>query len=247
MGTKNDMSISDHVEEVRKRIIYILISFVFFFIISFWLVDILLSWVKSSAVAKNITWNVFSPGDSLNIYLKAMFFMAITFTIPIAIYHLLAFLKPGMTREETVASFRYIPFSIFLLILGFLFSYFILFPSLINFTTIMNEKMEFEQTYGALQYYKFLFNTVIPVTILFQFPLVMLLLTSVGVVNPQKLAKSRRAAYFILIVISVIISPPDFISDFLVFIPLVLLFEVSVILSSWIYKRKPNLSVERSV
>lgn len=80
----------------------------------------------------------------------------------------LAFLKPGMNQEEISATFRFIPLSILLLIIGFLFAYYILLPSLLKFTTSINEKLGMVQTYGALEYFSFVFNTVIPVTILFQ-------------------------------------------------------------------------------
>ncbi|QED46997.1 twin-arginine translocase subunit TatC [Cytobacillus dafuensis] len=86
-------------------------------------------------------------------------------------------------------------------------------PSLLNFTTGVNEKIGMVQAYGALEYFRFVFNTVIPVTVLFQMPLVILLLTRLNIINPFILRKSRIIAYFILIIISVIISPPDLISD----------------------------------
>lgn len=238
---KSNMSVLNHLQELRKRIVYSLVSFVLFFIVSFWLADLLLFYLRNSAHLDNIVWNVFSPGDSMGIYLKCMLFIGITFSFPVIFYNFLAFLKPGMNQEEVSATFRFIPLSVSLLIIGFLFAYYILLPSLLKFTTSINEKLGMVQTYGALEYFSFVFNTIIPVTILFQLPLVILLLTKLKIINPFLLKKSRRIAYFILILISIIISPPDLISDLLVCIPLIILFEISVLLSTWVLKNKLKL------
>jgi sec-independent protein translocase protein TatC len=78
----------------------------------------------------------------------------------------------------------------------------------------------------------------LPFGILFELPVVVMFLTSLGVINPYVLTKIRKYAYFVLIVISVIISPPDFMSDVLVTIPLLVLYEISINLSKIVYRRK---------
>ena len=78
----------------------------------------------------------------------------------------------------------------------------------------------------------------IPFGVLFELPVVVMFLTSLGVINPYVLVKIRKYAYFVLIVISVVISPPDFMSDIIVTIPLLLLYEISINLSKVVYRRK---------
>ncbi len=63
-------------------------------------------------------------------------------------------------------------------------------------------------------------------------------LTSLGIINPYVLQKIRKYAYFILILVAIVISPPDVMSDFLVSVPLLFLYEISVNLSKIVYKRK---------
>jgi Sec-independent protein secretion pathway component TatC len=90
----------------------------------------------------------------------------------------------------------------------------------------------------------YFFNNLAPFTssvkaqTLFELPAVILFLTSLGIINPYRLQKIRKYAYFILIIVSILITPPDFLSDILVIIPLLLLYESSISLSKFVYKRQ---------
>jgi sec-independent protein translocase protein TatC len=92
--------------------------------------------------------------------------------------------------------------------------------------------------FTADKYFRFMINLTLPFGVLFEMPLVVMFLTKLGILNPNRLAKSRKLSYFALIVISILITPPDFISDILVIVPLLLLFEVSVTISKMVYKKK---------
>ncbi|MEJ1715023.1 twin-arginine translocase subunit TatC, partial [Escherichia coli] len=69
-------------------------------------------------------------------------------------------------------------------------------------------------------------------------PLLVMFLTKIRILNPLRLRKMRKISYFVLVFIAVVITPPDFISDFLVTIPLLLLYEFSVFVSSLIYRKQ---------
>ncbi|PLR66408.1 hypothetical protein CYJ36_17305 [Bacillus sp. UMB0893] len=69
-------------------------------------------------------------------------------------------------------------------------------------------------------------------------PAVVMFLTHLGIINPLKLMKARRISYFLLIVVSVLITPPDFISDILVTVPLLILYEFSITLSKFVYRKR---------
>ena len=88
------------------------------------------------------------------------------------------------------------------------------------------------------KYFKFLFNMTIPFGVLFELPVVIMFLTSLGLLNPYVLQKIRKYAYFILVVVAVCITPPDFMSDFVVAVPLLLLYEISITLSKLVFKRR---------
>jgi sec-independent protein translocase protein TatC len=107
-----------------------------------------------------------------------------------------------------------------------------------NFTTSVSRSLGLVETYGVMQYIQFLFNILIPISLLFELPLVIMFLTKLRILNPIRLRKMRRIAYFVMVLIGTIITPPDVISDVLVSIPLLLLYEISIFLSTSVYKKQ---------
>lgn len=94
----------------------------------------------------------------------------------------------------------------------------------------------------------FLLNITLPFGVAFEMPLVMMFLTSLGIVNPFTIAKLRKYAYFILVIVASMISPPEFLSHISVAIPLILIYEISVLVSKIVYKRKQKrLAVDRDL
>lgn len=130
------------------------------------------------------------------------------------------------------------PYVFLLFLIGLAFSYYVVFPMALSFTSSITEKMGLVETYGMKQYFSFLFGIVLPVSLLFELPLIIMFLTGLRILNPIRLRKMRRVAYFVLIFIAVVVTPPDFISDFLVMIPLLLLYEISVFLSGFVYRKQ---------
>ena len=77
-----------------------------------------------------------------------------------------------------------------------------------------------------------------PLALIFELPVIIAFLTSIGLIGPGLLVSYRRYAYFILLVLAVILTPADFISDLAMTVPLIVLYEVSIVVSKWIIKRR---------
>lgn len=137
--------------------------------------------------------------------------------------------------KEKIRYLMYLHFSSF--ILGLCFGYSVIFPTVMNFLITLGGDM-MATTFTAEKYFRFLLTMTLPFGILFELPIVLMFLTSIGVVNPYVLQKMRKYANFILIIIGVLLSPPDLASDFIVSVPLLILYEISVQLSKFVYNRK---------
>jgi sec-independent protein translocase protein TatC len=96
----------------------------------------------------------------------------------------------------------------------------------------------FVTNFTAERYFSFIMNMTLPFGVLFELPVVVMFLTSLGIINPFVLTKIRKYAYFVLIIIAVVITPPDFMSDFVVTLPLLLLYEISINLSKFVYRKR---------
>lgn len=229
-----ELNLIDHLDELRKRLIITVAAFLIFFVVGFIYVEEIYGWFVRDLDVKLI---VLGPSDILWIYFMIATVIAIAGTIPVLALQIWLFVKPALKPIERKVSLSYIPALFALFLVGLAFGYFVIFPTILNFLVEMSGDM-LVTNFTADKYFRFILNTTIPFGILFELPVVSMFLTSLGVINPYVLQKVRRYAYFILIVIAVVISPPDIMSDFLVTIPLLFLYEISINLSKIVYKRK---------
>ncbi|HEX7056023.1 MAG TPA: twin-arginine translocase subunit TatC [Bacilli bacterium] len=232
------MTFFEHLGELRKRIIWVLIVFSVVTIAGMAFADPVIRYLQKAAPIPDLQWNVFSPWDAVRIYMQFAFAIGIVVTLPFTLYQLWAFIKPGLRKVEQQATLRYIPAGILLFVIGFCFAYFVVFPMAMYFTRVMSTKLGLRETYGITQYFSFMFNIIFPISLLFEMPIIVMFLTRLRLLNPKRLGRLRRYAYLILLIVGAIITPPDLVSAVLVTIPLILLYEFSVWLSRIIYRKQ---------
>jgi len=240
-------SLTDHLLELRKRLLWVLavmtVSMIAGFFFARRLIVMLLHAKPAAGMAFSL--NAFSPWDSVRIFVQVSFLAGLCFALPFALFQLWLFVKPGLTELEQKATLRYIPGASFLFLTGIAFGYFVIFPMAFRFTIAVTQSLGLTETYGVAQYFSFLFNIVLPMSLLFQLPVVVMFLTQIRLINPMRLKKLRKAAYLLLIIIATFVTPPDLISDVLVAAPLILLYEASVLLSARLYRRQLEQSQEK--
>lgn len=234
----NRMPVLDHVGELRKRIIYCLVVFVVGLVGGLFGAQPLYDYLIAAAPVENLELNVFSPWDAIGMYMKFAILISLIAAIPFTLFQAWAFVRPALGKKEQRSTLRFVPGALVMFLIGLAFAYFVVFPMAYLFTEKVAGSMGLEQTYGVTQYFSFLFNILLPVSLLFELPLVILFLTRIGILNPRLLQKMRKVAWFLLIVIATLITPPDVISDLLVSIPLIVLYEFSVILSRMAYGKR---------
>ncbi|MBD7936178.1 MULTISPECIES: twin-arginine translocase subunit TatC [Cytobacillus] len=231
---QEELNYIEHLEELRKRLILCIVAFVLFFIVGFLFVDHIYQWFVRDLKEQLI---VLGPSDIIWVYFTIASVIAIAGTIPVVAFQLWQFVKPGLVSKERKITLAYIPALFVLFLAGLSFGYFVIMPTLFNFLTGLSEGM-MEMSFTVDKYFQFIFHMTLPFGILFELPVVAMFLTSLGIINPYVLTKVRKYAYFVLVVISVIISPPDLMSDIIVSIPLLFLYEISITLSKIVYRRK---------
>ncbi|MFE8702118.1 twin-arginine translocase subunit TatC [Cytobacillus sp. FJAT-54145] len=235
-----ELNLVDHLDELRKRLIISVGAFLIFFVIGFIYVKDIYSWLVRDLDVKLI---VLGPSDIIWVYFMLATVIAIAGTIPILALQIWLFVKPALKPVERKISLAYIPALFMLFLAGLSFGYFVIFPTVLNFLVELSGDM-LVTNFTAEKYFKFIMNMTLPFGVLFELPVVTMFLTSLGIINPYVLQKIRKYAYFILIVVAIIISPPDFMSDVLVTIPLLFLYEISINLSKVVYKRKLKKQAE---
>ncbi|MEH7356999.1 twin-arginine translocase subunit TatC [Neobacillus drentensis] len=227
-----ELNLVDHLEELRKRIIISALAFVAFFIVGFIYVDDIYKWFVGDQKLM-----VLGPSDIMWIYFMLAGVVAIAATIPVLALQIWLFVRPALRPVERKITLSYVPALFLLFICGLAFGYFAIFPMVLNFLINIGQDM-FVTNFTAERYFRFIMNMTLPFGVLFELPVVVMFLTSLGIINPFVLAKIRKYAYFVLIIIAVVITPPDFMSDFVVTLPLLLLYEISINLSKFVYRKR---------
>ncbi|MEF3304506.1 twin-arginine translocase subunit TatC [Paenibacillus sp. GYB003] len=230
-------SLVEHLTELRKRLIWVVAVLVVAMIGGFFAAKPIIVYLMHTEPASSIvSLNTFSPWDAIRLYMQFSFAIGLVVTLPFALTQIWLFVKPGLHEHEQKATLRYIPGAVLLFLLGLSFAYFVIFPMAFYFTSTVTKSLSLTETYGAAQYFSFMFNILIPMALLFELPVVVMFLTKLRILNPARLKKLRRYAYLVLVVIATFVTPPDFISDILVAVPMILLYEISIMLSAKIYK-----------
>jgi sec-independent protein translocase protein TatC len=232
--TDTELNLVEHLGDLRKRLIISALTFLLFLVLGLIFVKNIYMFFMGNLGYKLM---VLGPSDIIWIYFHIAAVVAVAGTIPVAAWQIWIFVKPALKPVEQKAALAYIPALFFLFIGGLAFGYFFIFPNIMKFLLKLGTGL-MTTSFTADKYFNFLINMTLPFGIAFELPLVMMFLTTLGIVNPYKVVKLRKYAYLILVIIASMISPPELISHLSVAVPLILLYEISIMLAKVVYKRK---------
>lgn len=231
------MGFTGHMTELRNRIFLTAMFFIAAFVVGIILAKPLIVFFEQAPVADELSLNAFRPTDPMYVFLEFAFIIGIILTGPLLLYQVWAFIRPGLYASERRATLAYIPVTVFMFLLGIAFGYFLLFPYVIHFMMGLSNDLQIKQTFGIHQYFTFLFQVTLPFGFVFQLPLLAMFLTRLGILTPRFLGRIRKYAYFVLLIIAGLITPPDVVSQLIVMVPLVALYELSIFVSRFAYRK----------
>ena len=236
MSKIDEQTLIEHLSEFRKRLIVIIVFFIIAFLISLVFCSNIYKLLTASFNQKLV---VLGPNDILSIYLTLAGICAFSLTLPFASYQIWAFVRPALEEREAKVVLSYVPATFILFIAGLCFGFFFITPALLNVLLSFGDDL-FNIQLTANSYLTFIIHTSLPLGIIFELPVIVAFLTSLHILTPQYLIKNRRYGYFILLVLAVVLTPADFISDLTMAAPLILLYEVSILVCKYIYKKRRN-------
>lgn len=240
MSNPNEQSVIGHLEELRSRLIRTLAAFLVSMAAAMIYVRDIYQWLVRDMDQKLV---LLGPSDVMWVYMMIAVAVAIAVTLPVAAYQTWRFVQPALPEQSQRSALVLIPAISLLFLLGIGFGYFILFPMVLRFMNQMATG-EFATMYTAQKYFTFMIHMTIPFGLLFEMPAIVMFLTKLGILNPVRLAKVRKMAYFILVIVAVTITPPDILSDIIVVVPLFLLYEISISISKFVYRKQLRLLQE---
>lgn len=249
VGNQAEMPFLDHLEELRWRIMWSLLALVVCVGLSF---VVLLKYDAIRFLALPILPYVpdehlitTHPAGAFKIVMSAAFALGAVFASPVVVYQIWAFLSPALHKHEKRVIIPVLIFGAFLFLGGVALAFFALIPLTLRFllgvqSTVITPMISANEYFGFALSFSMIMGAV------FEMPIVVLALTALGLVTPALLSKYRRHAFVICLVASAFITPgQDPVSLAAVAIPLVGLYEVSVLCSRFVYRRRERREAER--
>lgn len=215
-------------EDLRNRLYRGVILFVVFFLGGFLSAGIILKKILNIIHVDQVVIAASSPFQFTDIAMDVGFFLAIIVSVPYLLYSFFAFAVPALTRSEKMKILKFIPLSAGLFIVGFVYGFFILYYAL-GLLASINAGLGIANFWNIGQFLSQVLVTSALLGLVFEFPLFLSLLVKLGIITPQILKNNRRVAYFFTICLTALLPPTDGVSLIAMALPLVLLYEGTIL------------------
>jgi len=241
-SNSSEMPFLDHLEELRWRILKSLVALIVGFSIAFWLCwnhDVIALLTKPiAAVLPNGKLNYTHPMDPFTILMQISGVLGLVLASPVVGYQVWAFLSPALTQRERRVIVPVLAFAAILFLAGVALAVFVFVPVTLKLmqgiqTTALQPLITAGDYFGFIIFISLAFGAV------FELPILVLVLTALGLVTPQALARVRRWAIVISLVVCEIITPGDLvISTLMLWVPVYGLYELSIVVSWVVYRAR---------
>ena len=237
-GKEGEMSFLEHLEELRWRIIYSLIGIVIGTIIAWIFIDQLVDVVllkparDSGAQLQNLR-----PFGQLFLFVEVAIIVGVVISIPNIFYQFWKFISPALKQNEKKYILSIVIFSSVCFLAGIAFAYFIMLPMALKFAEQFGSS-SIKNQFSIDEYMNIIISVMLAAGVVFELPMVSFFLTKLGILTPAFMKKYRKYAIVIIMFLAAILTPgTDPVSQIILAIPLVLLYEISILISKYSAKK----------
>ena len=241
---RGEMPFLDHLEELRWRILWSLLAVIagtgigFFLVVYFEALELLMRPIRAARNDPGLMLVYLSPADPFFVTIRLAIYIGIILALPILVYNVWAFLSPALEKREKRAILPALYLGVVLFAAGVALAYFAALPVTLEFfqgfmTESLVGQLEINNTLG------FVVKMLLAFGVVFELPIIILILSALGLVTPQFLREKRRHAVVLITVLASFITPGDAITlTVMMMFPLILLYELGIFLSLGIYRRR---------
>jgi sec-independent protein translocase protein TatC len=223
------LTLVEHLDELRTRIIISIAAFAVAFGLCFWQNERLLD-IANAPLPDDRNPITFGVAEPFTTTVTISAYAALVIALPVILYQAYAFVLPALTNRERRVVVPFLVLVPILFVAGVVFGYFVVLPAATEFLLNFNEN-QFNIEIRARDYYSFFTLTLGVMGLIFQLPIGILAVTRLGIVTPDQLAKNRRYAYVVLVVLAMLLPGTDPITMLIEAVPLIVLYEGSVLVA----------------
>lgn len=228
-----NMTLLQHFSELRRRILWVALIFVLAFVFGWCIAPVMQNFLTAPLLS---VWNdgtllYTGLSDGLMIQFSLATLFALIVILPVALWHVWAFVSPGLKAGERKIIWPLLVASPLLFLLGAGFAFYFLFPVVFKFFVELNQASPVPSMLMpvARDYLSFAIGMLKVFGVAYQLPLVMILLNKIGLLSRSRVLKMRRYAIVLIVVVAAILTPPDVVSQVMLALPMWALFEVSIL------------------
>ena len=230
------MSIPGHLREIKTRLTRVILVFVAALVLSYLFSEtIVIEFIRMGQVFDFV---VIDPAEMVSCYVKITLVMAFVITSPVILHQIWGFVRPALLPSEKRIGFFSLLGGLFFFVVGAVFAYLVAVPFTLQFFVSFGALDVITPQISFLSYINFVLGTLVIFGVVFEMPMLTLFLTQIGLIKPKMLVKSRKIAILIIFIVAAIITPPDVVSQVVIALPMMLLYEISIWICKYIVKRK---------
>ena len=235
---QNQQSVGEHLIALRKILLRSAAAIGIAFLVVFYLaIDHLMGFITGPIVERGITVIYTEMSAALMTKLKVAFIAGIVVACPYVFWQIWTFIKPALYAHEKRAFRLTFAATVFLFLLGVVFCYAAVYFLAVDFFLIAGEDLATPML-AIDKYVSFLFGFVVPFGLAFELPVALYITTKMGLTNHQMLASKRKFVILAVVVIAAFLTPPDVVSKIMLSIPILLLFEISLLICKAVKPRE---------
>ena len=263
--SEREMSFLDHLEELRWHIIRSAMAVLVLGVIAFVFKDYVFALLFAPKKGDFFTYRMFckvghwfnfqsdfcveqlpftiqsrTMAGQFSAHIWTSIWAGLIVAFPYLLYEVWRFVSPGLYDNERKLARGFILIASVLFFIGVLFGYYLITPLSVNFLGSYSVSPEVKNQIDIDSYISVVRSSVISCGIIFELPIIIYFLSKLGVVNPTFMRKYRKHALIIVLIIAAISTPPAFTSQIIVYIPIMLLYEVSIFISTYVLKKEQN-------
>jgi sec-independent protein translocase protein TatC len=239
ISAEHEMSFLDHLEELRKQIIKMVVGILVATSLCIIFADFIVQTILLTPLRSvGLKAQVLSPYGIVMLYMEAILICGVIISMPYTIYCLWKFVAPGLLPKERQYITRIVFFTSLCFFSGIIFGYYILLPAALTFFSTFGTQ-NIELHIALDQYVSFMLALLLGAGLVFELPMISYFLSKMGVLTPAFMRKYRRHAIVVILIISAVVTPtPDMVTQTLLALPMFVLYEISIFVSQFAQKKK---------
>lgn len=226
------MSLSGHLKELRNRITVCIIVLLGAFCVCLFNAQSLIDLFTAMGSRYGYQFVYISPQELLMEYFSVSLVIALVISIPVIAWEVWAFTKPGLKKNEDAAFAFALIFGMIFFCIGVAFAYKVSMPFILYFLIHVSEGSNITASVSVQNYITFLLTVFVVFGVVFELPVVSVILTWLGILRSSWMRKGRKLVIVLIFVLAAIITPPDIVSQVMVALPMILLYELGIFLSA---------------